>query len=347
MNQYDDRIWVLITRELSNEASPEERRELQAWLAEAPDHQSFFNEIKHSWEEQPTEAVDSSFMFDLESGRRLLRKKLEKEEEISGKPIVGKPQTDRFSTWKIAATIFLLVISLSAVMTAQFWEAPMVRYATSNMEQRIITLPDGSEVRLNRDSEISFAENLAGKTRELHLEGEAFFEITKNPDRPFFVYTDDAVVKVLGTSFNVKENNKNEVIVAVKEGLVSLDHHGPNKEKSVVRLSADELGILSENVTSIAVEQADVGNYLSWMSGELAFDDMYFDRVVKQLERIYGIECELADPSLANLRLTAYSDNVHLDEVLQSIALALDITYQKHQGTVTWRKAEEEGRITK
>src|SRR5699024_9334903 len=101
------------------------------------------------------------------------------------------------------------------------WTPPVTQYETSNLEQRIITLPDGSVVRLNRNSRISFRENFAGSVRKIHLSGEAFFQVKHNAQKPFIIYSGNAVIKDIGTSFNVDEEN-GKVVVAVREGIVAV-----------------------------------------------------------------------------------------------------------------------------
>src|SRR5690625_7284292 len=117
----------------------------------------------------------------------------------------------------------------------------MKQYVTSEEEQRIITLSDGSVVRLNRNSRLQL-QNEPGHSRKAWLEGEAYFDIQTDPERPFTISSGDALVEVLGTSFNVKGGEK--VLVAVVEGVVSL-RNSDLEERSADLLSAEKLCILS------------------------------------------------------------------------------------------------------
>lgn len=340
MEHYDHRIWVLITKSLTREATDAEKKELEQWLSEHPDHRADFEEIRSSWEQ---DTVDSSFLFDYESGLEKLRAKLQaSEEEYEGSKKFPVPslRSSRFSPFKIAASILLIVAALSVFLTIQYWEHPVTTYTTTSVEQRIITLPDGSAVRLNANSRISFPENLTGSNRKIKLDGEAFFDVAKNSGRPFLVHTSDAVVRVLGTSFNVKESSEDKsVLVAVEEGVVSLHREGFEKEAAT--LERGQLGRLAERTGRVTVEQTNIENYLSWINGRLVFENMPLRQVFRQLEHIYGIESRLGDPSIATLKLTVHSEKTSLEEVLKTIALSMEITYQKKGNTVIWMQKEK------
>ncbi|MDR8391921.1 FecR domain-containing protein [Aliifodinibius sp. S!AR15-10] len=343
MTQYEDRVWVLITRVLSGEATREEKEDFDRWLSEDPDHQSFYEEVKKDWEQEPEnieEVGSTPYLFDYESGLSRLEIKLEKEKD-RGFNVPATVKSRRSAAWKIAASVLLVITALSAYVTSKHWNPPVTTYATTQIEQRIITLPDGSEVRLNKGSEISFTEGLSGSVRAVNLEGEAFFDVKRNPQRPFVIHVDDAEVRVLGTSFNVKEldgEKDRQILVAVKEGTVSLARQNSEKKNDAARITAGHLGMLASNGNKVEVEEANIENYLGWIKGYLEFDGMPFDRVVRQLERIYGIDCELSSPGLAELRLTVRTERLQKEEVLQSIATALNLAYRESEGKIIWSK---------
>jgi transmembrane sensor len=337
MSNFSEEIWILITRELSGEITRAEKKVLRQWLNEDPRHMEFYRNIKLSWGKNPDETMDA-FFFDYESGLGKLRSKLNQERSTSMKKRMPKRRSSVIYPLAIAASV-LLAISISVFMTLHAWEQPesVTSYATSSVEQRIITLSDVTVVRLNRDSRIDIEESNKGPIRTVQLQGEAFFDVTENPERSFVIHVDDAVVQVLGTSFNVKQGN--EVMVAVQEGVVSL-RHSAKEEKSVARLVAGQLGLLAEDGRDVKIEEANIENYLSWMNGYLRFDSLPFDQVIKQLERIYGLNHELQDSAIESLQLTVYTEQIQMEEVFDNIALALDLTYNKQDGKITWQLQE-------
>lgn len=340
MGQYTEEIWALITRKLSGELNPDEEYKLEEWLNEDPKHREFYNSIESSWNQNPGESVDSfylSFQFDHESGLKKLRSKLREDSNFSRnrKNRILQNKSSRSYTWKMVAVLLVLVLSSIAYLTFQSPDQPTTdSYTTSENEQRIITFSDGSVVRLNRDSMLEVTKNSFDESRMIRLEGEAFFDVSHNPERTFVIHAGDGVVEVLGTSFNVKESG--EVMVAVQEGLVSFRHVG-HAERSSAQLGPGQLGLLPDD-GSVIVEQTPVENYMSWMNGYLRFNNMSFENVLRQLGRIYGIEFELEDSSLEQLRLTIYTERLQIEEILETIAEALDMEFEKQDNTIKWKQ---------
>lgn len=338
MSNINQKIWTLITRHLSGEASPAEGKELRQWLDTDPKNREFYENIAASWNATPGESVDAPFLFDYEGGLGKLRDKMDRGGRFPVQKRKPLKRPSNIPVLSLAAVVLGCLLAASVFMTLQVWEIPaeVVTYSTSDSEQRIITLPDGSVVRLNRNSRIEYSENSGKESRDVHLEGEAFFNVSENPERPFVIRADGAVVQVLGTSFNVKGGDR--VMVAVEEGLVSFRHVG-HEEKSGAHLSAGQFGMLSEDGREVVIENTDIENYMGWMNGYLRFSDMPFSEVIKQLERIYGVEHAIAEAPVREYRLTVYSERMQMEEVLETIALALDLKYKRQKDVIVWTES--------
>lgn len=335
---YEPDIWKLLTRILSGEADSSEELQLKQWLEKDPANRAFFEDLKVRWQEEPDQnGAYRSFLFDRESGVSRLRHKIRNEKENKESPVAPPPLTssNRFTGWKIAASILLLIGIISAWAGIHLWSQPVTSYETSNVEQRIITLPDGSTIRMNRNSRISFRKGLKGATRKVSLQGEAFFQVTHDADKPFIIHAGDAVIRDIGTSFNVKQGSDGKIVVAMKEGRVTLRAQNTSS-KGRSMLTKNDIGILEKGHVA-TMKQKNIQNYLSWIQGRLVFKNMRLDKVIRQLDHIYGISSQLADSSLATLHLTAYTQNTSLGEVLDMIALSLDLTYRKEGQQVIWR----------
>lgn len=340
MSKYSKKIWTLITRKLSGEISRSEEKEFEQWLSADPENEEFFRSLEVSWFKEPESSSDK-FFFDYSSGLNKLRGKIAREEPATQiRTKIKKRKTlSGYQGWAIAA-VLLVAISLSVagsfLMSNVFQNTEITTrsYTTSDVEQRIITLADGSVVRLNRNSEIELKSE-TGEFREVWLEGEAFFDIESDPDRPFIIYTGGAIVEVLGTSFNVK--GRDEVLVAVKDGVVSL-RNSSHAERSAAQLVAGQLGVLSEDGEDVKIETDEVENYFSWMNGHIKFERMSFDKVIRQLERIYDEEHRLEDAEMRSIRLTVFTEQIQREQVLESISQALNISYTDQEGTVVWQR---------
>ncbi len=338
MQPHQQNIWILLTRVLSGDADSSEKKKFNQWLEEDQANRAFFEDLQTRWKETPDEnTVNNRLLFDHESGISRLRYKIREEKENNASQVATPParNTNRFAGWAIAASILLLIGILSAWAGIRSWSPKVTTYETSNLEQRIITLPDKSTVRLNRNSAISFRKGLTGPTRKVSLKGEAFFEVNHD-DKPFIVHTGNAVIRDIGTSFNVKQQNDGKIVVAMKEGRATLRAKKASRRDASL-LTKNQIGILNKGKVS-AITQQDIQNYMSWINGRLVFNKMRFDKVIRQLDNIYGIRSSLEDSSLAELNLTAYTQNTSLDEVLGMIALSLEITYRKEGQRVVWKE---------
>lgn len=276
---------------------------------------------------------------------RLDRARRQKTERTGGTKRPKKQS--RYSSIFATAASLLLLVAASFLLyhyssptdnEGQIEQQEMV-YSSEAEEHKSLTLSDGSTVRLNSNSRLILPEVFRGDRREVTLKGEAYFEIDSNPEKPFVVHTDHAVIRVLGTSFNVKASSPNNIQVAVKEGKVSLQEKRSSQE---VMLTKNQLGYLEIGENEIKVEQILVDNYLSWMTRRLVFDNTPFRRVCTQLERIYDIDCSIRDKQLTQIQFTANFEHESLEKTLEIISNSLDISYKLAENSVTWMKKTAE-----
>lgn len=242
--------------------------------------------------------------------------------------------------WRSVAAVFLILTSAMYYFWSQI-PAPdntpePIHYAAGNEQQRVITLGDGSEIRLNSNSEIWISGTFGEPNREVELKGEAYFEVVHDEEKPFVIHTPDATVKDLGTAFNVKAfPDENNVQVAVTEGKVTL-WSDEQSEKEAVELNPGQFGFLNLQDHSIEVDEFENSNYLSWMNGRMEFDNVPLKQVCKQLSRIYGAECEFSIPEMKELILSSNFERGSLDKALEVISLTLELDYSKKGKTVRW-----------
>lgn len=260
--------------------------------------------------------------------------------EKRSKSIKRKNVLHRMYRYAAAAVIIIAVfLGGQYIVNSPFYSSekltqnaePKIYIETAMSEIKKITLSDGSVLTMNGGSKLAFQENTFNKTkREIWLEeGEAFFEVVNNPNKPFIINVGKAVVKDIGTVFNVKKiKEKSTVVVAVQEGAVSFK--GKNQDHCII-LAASEVGIMNadENVKKIAQPAQ---NYFSWFAHFLEFENMPLPQVVEQLETIYGTEIELSNPDLKNKYFTAYMKATSVDEVLNQLALSLELKLKKIDG---------------
>lgn len=234
--------------------------------------------------------------------------------------------------FRIAASFLLLIaIGWGIYSPISLFDRPFNEIVElSGDQQQNVVLPDGTHVRLNHGSRLVYSSNMAEEERRMIiLTGEAFFDVAPNPEKPFVIEAGNAEVKVLGTVFNVKTMlERNKVIVAVQEGKVSLKGQ---KKLSGVILTENEVGVLDAKENANKVGQS-AKNYFSWFQHFLEFENAPLSQVISQLENIFDTTIEIQNPDLNNKHFTAYMKGASVDEVMNQLALSLEIKLKKEDG---------------
>lgn len=185
--------------------------------------------------------------------------------------------------------------------------------------QSKLILSDNTVVWLNAGSRLVYPTFFNGKTREVLLFGEAFFEVSKNAEKPFIVKTSDIEIKVLGTQFNVSAYAEDKVIQTVlKEGSVEIRQNNSTIFDSKVVLKPNQMASFSKSSNETKLYDVDANYYTLWTKGLLSFDDIDFNRILKKVERFYNISVGFSEPTLGSIRISGKLDlKQNKDEVLE------------------------------
>lgn len=197
---------------------------------------------------------------------------------------------------------------------------------------RLISLPDGSSVTLNANTKIEYPEHFKGKIRKVKLIGEAFFEVTKDPVHPFRIETPDALVEVLGTSFNVSAYpNSDKVEVNVEAGKVKLSQYSEGKTdlKSVV-LPAGNRGWLKVSNGEISQMEELKPNYAAWITKAVNFQRTPLSEVCAVLENTYHIKFKLENQEIGKIPYTANFSDLNIDYIVKVIARTHHLQVKKN-----------------
>ena len=212
-----------------------------------------------------------------------------------------------------------------------------------------ITLGDGTEVLLNAGSKLIYPEQFTGDTRELILEGEAFFAVTENKEKPFIVKTRELRTTVLGTSFNIDAFADSDIRVTVATGKVSVvwgdappaPLKGDGSAPAGARPRADaqvlvpgEQVLYSEATNAMLKRQVNIEKHIAWKDGALIFDNKKLSEVATMLERWYGVKITIEDEKLGNCVIMGEHQNEPLVNVLKAMRFAIDIDYEFAEGVV-------------
>lgn len=178
-----------------------------------------------------------------------------------------------------------------------------------------LQLSDGTVVWLNSGSKLIYPAAFSSNTREVFLEGEAIFEVTHNPDRPFKVKSRNQEITVLGTIFNVSHYaEEHEMFTVLKSGSVELSFADNNLQK--VRLEPGNLASFNTSSKAVQVRDVNVDDYFSWREGFLKLKNHDLGYIMAKISRYYNVEITIADKHLAD---QTFSGNLDLKEDVMSV----------------------------
>jgi len=235
------------------------------------------------------------------------------------------------TVWRVAA-IAILLLGVGFIVQLYVLNPPATIVIMTAEEQGVVLLPDGSQVFLNRYSELTYPEKFRKNNRQVSLTGVGFFEVAHNPSRPFRVnVADRANVEVLGTSFNIHAPAEGErVSVQVVEGKVAFYAHGQVETRKI--LEKDDQAEMQNGI--IEMNSRINANFLSWKTGILHFDQESLEQVIEDLGTHYNREIVI-DPSVdTQLIFTSVIDNQELESVLEEMSLVLGISYGLQENKV-------------
>ncbi|MDO5981296.1 FecR family protein [Flavivirga spongiicola] len=202
----------------------------------------------------------------------------------------------------------------------------LVLITTQKAEKKEIILEDSTKITLNANSVLSYPKHFSGNTREVAIKGEAFFEVTKNTEKPFIVTTEDGMkIKVLGTSFNVKSYSEDKnVETTLVTGKVKVIEENKN---TVVELSPSQKATYIKKEDKMIVEKVDVKNFTSWKEGKLIYNDTPMRQVIKDLERTYDLKFDVTSNKILDYKYKGEFDNLDIKQILDLFEVSSPITY--------------------
>ena len=332
MDLYDSiKTGNLIGKYITGKETRQENELLIKWLKEHPKNRAIFNTLRDEKEIakiiEELESIDKAHPWE---------RYIEKISVLSLNKSLHR--------WKIAATLFLL-IGLAGVLAyilntgSQRGNKPLfTTIVTEKGQTSKIILPDSSVVWINSGTKLCYNNNFSLANRNITLEGEAYFNVTRNENIPLVVTCNELNIKVLGTKFDVCAfPDDKKVNVVLERGIIELSH---TKNKfSGFMLSPGEMAQFDMSRKKINVTRVDSYKYTSWKDGLLIFKDDPMSEVLEKLERWYGIDIEIKNQEVYKMIFNA----TIMDETIEDIfdlmkytcAIKYKIIYSHHPEILT------------
>ncbi|MEO6814028.1 MAG: FecR family protein [Ginsengibacter sp.] len=370
MQHPENRLWKLLALKLSGEATPDELNELDAFLKTSADERDVIEGIEAFWNQKNDPAdfndhmEEDRFRFILNAGNE---ENLKNEEDVV--PVIESVKYNK-NKWFYAAASVMAILGFALLFKQQDTNKTKLSASSEKGIQQVfvkpgskskIILPDGSVVRLNSSSTLSYNNDFNKEVREVNLVGEAYFDITKDAHHPFVVHTSNIDIVVLGTLFNVKSYEQDQTIeTTLLRGSIEVynksDPSAPKvilkpNEKLVFKKKQDEkiqepnkVGVNStkklisgENISisTLAVGKPDsLKEETSWLYNKLVIDGDDFSKMMEKMERWYGVRIEILSPELKQFHFKGIFENETIGEVLKALQLTVNFRYKINNDSI-------------
>lgn len=310
----------LLVKYLLGEATPEEQQQVQQWEAADAANAKHLQHLHYIWQE--SKKLEAKSTVDENAAWERFKQR------VSAKPAAPKTiPLGRRTNWMRVAAALIMMIGGSYTAYYYLYSGRMITLASENAVLSE-TLPDGTVVTLNKHASIKYPKNFSGDTREVTLDGEAFFNVTPNKSKPFIIHANEADVQVVGTSFNVKSSTAQTEVI-VETGVVQV-----SKKQLGVILKPKEKATVKQNLQQPIKEQSDDELHMYYRTKEFVCNNTPLSRLVPVLNDAYDTNIVIANDKLNDLRLTTTFQNQSLDNILDVIANTFNISVERTDGQI-------------
>jgi len=333
MQMNENEYLALFTRHFSGKLTESEQKQLNEWINASEQNRATFNEYEKLWSTISVPEPPSPFPVEQKWKEFSQRNPLDTAQQLNiDSQKTAQQSWNRYATWgNIAAAVtVLLLISSLAYYVFDGAATDSSLYLTGNGERATHVLPDGSTVNMNTGSELRLSEAFSETERIVYLKGEALFEVVHNK-ASFRVVTENALVEVLGTRFNVNSRRQRTEVV-VQEGTVSLQSSNSEQSDKVI-LNKNQISVCLSDQPAAPAKQIDSKNHLGWLRGKLIFTKTPLADIASELERTFNVTIELANYDIGSLTVSGAFDEADVESILDELTLTLGLQYTYQNNT--------------
>ncbi len=307
---------------LSGNSTPSEIEELQQWQNLSAENKKSYDDSVKVWDNCSTPLTNSQ----IEQDKTLIQGRI-----IALSALQLKRDRVLLRLLRIAA------ILIGPIMLAVGWYIGSSTLSSKELTWNTVTAPkkhiaactlaDGTEVWLNAESTLSYPATDQADKREVKLIGEGYFKVTKNAKKPFYVVTEMATVKVLGTTFNMKAYpGAEQIVTTLEEGSVELFIQKSNKAS--LQLKPGEQAIYDTKEEKFEIANVDVSHFSAWRGDRFIFKDADLKTIITELERLYDIKIYVKNPELEKLRFRGvFSYDQDLLDAFETLKRSVKLNY--------------------
>ncbi len=335
----EDKIWQSIARKLAGEASDEEQSVIDGWAGNNKNNKAVYTILSKIWDHKPLQTINTSPIYS-----KLLQRRSSFEQKQNF--------TSRFLYYalRISAVLFLLlsttIIVNKYLAVANNEDMGCQEIYVPKGNRTSFTLPDGSKVWISNDSKIKYPNRFKKNTRELELEGEAYFEVVHENGRPFIVNVGKNRVRVLGTKFSITAYPDDDIVRAeLVSGKILFDLYAGKGGTGFKSYEIKPSHSLVWDKTSGKLFDSKImeGFYDYWQNGVYEFNDESLESLSKKIDRIYNVEVVFEDGSLKNRRFSgtiSMNDNIFtfMEAIKRTSLVPFEYKYDRNKIFVKLKK---------
>lgn len=328
----DQHYYKLIEDYSKKSISNENLSDLMLWVGESDENQQAFREVL-----QVFETADQHLIKPINQQKSWYAI----QQHVNEKPKFEKPILKiRWNKWiKLAAAVVVLA-TLPLLYFYNQSKKPAVEVVYNEIynpkgQKRLVTMPDGSNVYLNGDTKIRYAQNFNTGKRIVYLEGEAFFDVQHKEKQPFIVNTGKVSTTVLGTSFNVNayKASKN-ITVTVQTGKVGVVIKNETKEKQVYFLLPNQQLSISADGKTCTKQTVNALEFNSWREYKMIFYDKTLEEIAQTIGREYDLDILIKSERLKDIKLTAKFDKCSIQQIMEMVAKLSGAKYTIYENEI-------------
>jgi len=327
MNDHVNRI---LARFLSGEVSLQEKEQLRKWLNDSQANRDEYTRIMLAYQLSKGDTSNRKEKVYKTTVEKIARSNVDDKKLRLIRKV-------KFGTWFGIAATFILIISILLVFIKNSNEdksteivrnAEVIKFNPAGQKLKF-RLPDGSLVWLNSESSLTYEEGFNDSMRILKLKGEAYFEVKRDVNRPFVVYCGSIATTALGTTFNIRAFNENDIMVSLITGKARVNVRNMKEGERSILLGIGE-GVIYNPDDEMEIKKVIVGveSVVRWKDGLLELKDSSLEKTVIVLERWYGVDIQLKNNPNQPWNVNGLFDNEALDNVLNSLSFSLGFDYE-------------------
>lgn len=310
----NESIDILIAKHLTGEADAVETKQLLDWIAASDANRKYYEQTKTVFDNAH---LSEALTVDTDAAWNKMKVRLQYEKPEA--KIIGMPARQFL---RMAAALVLISAVAFLIYRNYLQSTPeLTGNVMASKEVINYTLPDSSEVVLNKNSSVSYAFNAKEKRRFVHLKGEAYFNVKHDTTQQFIVNANGIYLRDIGTAFNVKAiEGSDEINVMVSEGIVEL-----TDSVNTIILNAGESAVYSKNRKQFTTSLLPDSNAIAYKTGIFNFNNTSLELVAATLNEVYETEIVISDAKTKSCKLTATFRNEKIENIADIISATFNL----------------------